>query len=382
MLEFEHFPFWIGMREPDDGLALPSHLPFRLDVDAKAAIPRVVLSPEIVAAVDAAYAIGSMLSTPLGTSALATDRMNEMLDGLQAALRGPVTGKFFLEIGCGRGHLLNEIKSRGGVVMGCEIGPQGMEAEREFSIPVSAEPLRPGLFEEPFDCIYSYGFLEHAVDLAGIMEAARSCLKPGGLFFHSVPNADDIFEYRRIGDLCHEHVNYFTAENGCRLLAAQGFGGATAKPTKPGNDLHLWGYLDVDPEPMWPGEDASVVEKERTKLRTFSKSCMTGLARQIEVIEAMIGRGESVGFYAGGYVLGSMVAGGQGIQYFDGDAAKHGKCWLAGQSAVRDPKTLLVDPVDNLIINAESYYAAILENLVERIGIPPKISIIKLSDLS
>jgi len=93
MLEFDRFPFYVGLREPDDAGGLPSTLPFCLAVDENTAIPRVLLTPEILTALDKAYANGSLLSTPLGVGDLGQERMDEMLGGLLSAFGGEVAGR-------------------------------------------------------------------------------------------------------------------------------------------------------------------------------------------------------------------------------------------------------------------------------------------------
>ncbi|NQU72581.1 MAG: class I SAM-dependent methyltransferase [Rhodospirillales bacterium] len=382
IIDFARFPFFVGMREPGDANGLPSHLPLGLRIDPRTAVPRLALSPEIEDALDKAYGRGSLLSTPLGVGPLAEARLHDVLSGLLDAFEADVAGKRFLEIGCGYGHLLNELQERGATVAGCEIGPQGVEAKKQFGFPVVSEPLRPGLFDQPFDCIYSYGALEHITDLTGFLAAGRSCLKDGGLFFHSVPNMDTAYAALRFEELSHEHVSYFTAENGVRLFEAQGFRGAIAAPTVAGNELHLWGRLDNTAKPVWPGETASVVAGEAARLSAFVEACRIRLERQIITLKAMLAEGQRIGFYAGGHSLGSNFIDSENIRYYDGDAAKHGKCWLAGLPAVRDPMSLRDDPVDTLIVCREHYFEPIRQYLRTTVQLPAATRLIKLSELS
>lgn len=370
---FERFPFMIGVRTPGDGAALPQTLPFEMAVDPRAALPRLVVTDEVEAALRAAYAIGSMISTPLGHSALSMNRLEEARDRLLGLL-GDVRGMRMLEIGCGTGMLLNEFKTRGADVAGCEIGPQGAEAEARYGIPVLREPLRAGSFEQPFDCIYSYGTLEHIADLEGLFEAFRASLRDGGLLFHSVPNADNTFRTGRVEELLHEHVNYFAPVNAVRLLEAQGFVRARAEPTAAGNELHLWGWRRADAPVGWPGErEPEVLAAEHARVAEFFGRAQALLDGQQAAVERMLKAGESVGFYAGGYLLGARLPAGADVRYYDGDEYKHGKVWLAGLSPIRPPAELRTDPVDNLIVCPDHYFEPIHAHLVERVGIPAGI---------
>jgi SAM-dependent methyltransferase len=367
---FERFPFMVGVRAPDDGAALPTALPFEMAVDPRAALPRLVVTDEVEAALQAAYSIGSMISTPLGHSALSMARLEEARDRLLGLL-GDVRGKRMLEIGCGTGMLLNEFKERGADVVGCEIGPQGAEAEARYGIPVLREPIRAGSFDQPFDCIYSYGTLEHIADLEGLFGAFRASLVDGGLLFHSVPNAENTFRSGRVEELLHEHVNYFTPANAVRLLEAQGFGRARAEPTAAGNELHLWGWFDPSAPVGWPGErEPGVVEAEHARVAEFFDRADALLDGQEAAVRRMLDAGESVGFYAGGYLLGARLPADADVRYYDGDEYKHGKVWLAGLSPIRPPSDLARDPVDHLIVCPDHYFEPIHANLVERVGLP------------
>ena len=90
-----------------------------------------------------------------------------------------------LEIGCGEGKLLNELKKKGAIVKGIEIGPQADVARKRYGLDILNDPLSKVGINEKFDCIFSYGCLEHIDDLESFFEGSRSCLNDKGLFFHS-----------------------------------------------------------------------------------------------------------------------------------------------------------------------------------------------------
>lgn len=115
-----------------------------------------------------------MASTPLGESPLATVRMNEVLEKLLSLLGGVTKGKRILEIGCGNGELLHQLKLRGAIVTGLEIGPQANVVEDKYGIRVFRKPLTIGALDEKFDCIFFYGCLEHIENLDEVFAAARA----------------------------------------------------------------------------------------------------------------------------------------------------------------------------------------------------------------
>lgn len=375
ILNIEKHPFFVGPVAPYKESELPKNLPFRLGVHPKYAILRLILDSETSTALGRAYSIGSMASTPLGESGLSSARMNEILNKLLALLSGDVKGRKILELGSGKGALLNELKKRGAVVTGLEIGPQGKEAAEKYGINMINKPFKKGVVNDKFDCIYSYGCIEHIIELDDIFEASRDCLKDKGLFFHVVPNSGFYFDTVSLNHLVHEHVNYFTSFNGVNLFKAQGFCSAKSAFSHAGNELMLWGYYDSSAKPHWP---VGLVPKEEKELKAYAEKLREKTDRIISVLKEMISEGKTIGFYAGGFEYGIQL--GEGIRYFDGDSYKHGKSWLKGMPVIEPPQALKSTPVDNLIICKSHYFSAITKN-IDEIGVTKRMCIFDIETL-
>lgn len=361
ILDIDEHPFFVGLIEPRMNYDLPLSLPFRMGVHPMYAIPRLVMNQEVRDALSNAYSIGSMISTPLGESQLASDRMNEVLEKIVSIFSGDIKGKKFLEIGCGTGEFLNQLKLRGASVVGMEIGPQANSVEEKFGIRVIKEPLKEGVMDEKFDCIYSYGCLEHIENLEEFFTASRLYLNDGGVFFHSVPNALYSFERVHVDHLLHEHINYFTPDNGRALFNAQGFVCSDCSLTSNGNELMLWGQYNSASSIRWPEER---VQDEITMLENYSTKLRNKETKILEAIKRIVNRGESLGFYAGGYEYGILLDKND-IRYFDGDSYKHGKQWLLGLPLIESPSALSDTPVDKLIICKPHYFSKIKELLLQ-----------------
>jgi len=359
ILSLDQHCFCIGPQPPEGATELPRELPFRLGVHPRYAIPRLLLDELVSSALDRAYKRGSMLSTPLGESPLADSRMSEMIEGLAATLGRPLADCNLLEIGAGTGGLMSALRDRGAKVTGVEIGPQGKIGAERYGLVIVDRPFVPGLFDERFDAVYSYGCLEHLDDLDTFFSACRSSLREGGLMFHSVPNSELLFESGSLDHLAHEHINYFSAKNGIRLLQAQGFSPAGARYSRAGNELALWGVMNSSCETSWPS-DALASETER--LTDYANNLHECTARAQHRLEALVASGGSVGFYAGGYEYGFRMTG-RNIRYFDGDTYKHGLVWLAGLPAIESPEDLRREPVDHLVIFKPHHFPAIVGTL-------------------
>ncbi|RCL42351.1 MAG: class I SAM-dependent methyltransferase, partial [Gammaproteobacteria bacterium] len=146
------------------------NLPFSLYLDKEYLIPRLYITEKIQTAIDASYENGSMLSTPLGTSSLSNNRLNEFLNCLKTKVSGGFVNKKFIEIGSGTGHLLFEVKRLGADVTGFEVGPQAQKYSKEFDINVINDYFRPSHLKQKVDCVFSSGCLEHIIELNSFMK--------------------------------------------------------------------------------------------------------------------------------------------------------------------------------------------------------------------
>lgn len=382
-LSIDRFPFFVGARPPTGLEGLPAFLPLELTIDDRFAIARLKVTGEIRSALTQAYGIGSMLSTPIGHgSPPARARLMEALEGLLELAKGDVSGLRMLEVGCGTGELMAELQERGAQMTGCEIGPQGQQATERFGIPVIDTELSADSFDQPFDAIYSYGCLEHIIELDSFLKTCRGLLKDGGLFFHSVPNFELCMTSKRTEDLCHQHVNYFTPSSGPRLLAAQGFRDVGARLTRSGNELQLFGRYDSSLAISWPGEDQAGLQSERESLTTFAHEYQAHLNLFDTGLRERLDLGESLGFYAGGFSLVTLLGLEGDVRFYDGDPTKAGQCWLAEQAPIRSPASLIDDPVDHLVLCAEHHFDAVHRLLFDELGIPDTVQLHRLSDFA
>ena len=134
-----------------------------------------------------------------------------------------------LEIGCAAGYFLEAARDAGFEVLGVEPEPTAAGRARERT---GAEVLvgfveDVKLPERPFDFAAAWHVLEHIPEPIGAIERIRAALRPGGLLFVEVPNAQG-HNARREGldwqplELTH-HVAHYGPESLRGLLARAGF---------------------------------------------------------------------------------------------------------------------------------------------------------------
>ena len=142
------------------------------------------------------------------------------------------TGKGrLLDIGCGYGFFLQEMKSRGWEVSGIEISEVGREYTRDkWAIPMHSQPLEDlALSSNLFDVITLFYVIEHIIDPLALLKEAKRILKPGGLVLlrwpHSTPIVKMLGPLSRKLDLYHTpyHLYDFSPKTIKMLLSLSGF---------------------------------------------------------------------------------------------------------------------------------------------------------------
>jgi 2-polyprenyl-3-methyl-5-hydroxy-6-metoxy-1,4-benzoquinol methylase len=96
-----------------------------------------------------------------------------------------------LDIGCGTGFFLAEIRKRSpeSIVLGVEPDPVTADyAEHTLQLPVHRGFLESLSVSSRFDVVASFHVIEHVYDVHAFMEHARSHLQPGGYLIIETPN--------------------------------------------------------------------------------------------------------------------------------------------------------------------------------------------------
>jgi SAM-dependent methyltransferase len=148
---------------------------------------------------------------------------------IESELKGRA-GKL-LDIGCGYGSFLGEMKSRGWQVQGIEISRAGRQYAREkWGVQVHSQALEDlALPENFFDVVTLFYVLEHVVDPQALLSRVNHILKPRGLVFlrwpHTTPIVRLLGPLSRRLDLYHTpyHLYDFSPKTMKILLAQSGF---------------------------------------------------------------------------------------------------------------------------------------------------------------
>lgn len=156
-----------------------------------------------------------------------------------------------LDVGCGYGFFLGEMKSRGWQVEGVEVSRTGRQyAQNRWGIFIHPCPLEDlNLPECVYDVVTLFYVVEHVHDPLGLLMEVKRVLKPGGLVLlrwpHSTPIVRVLGPLSMKFDLYHTpfHLYDFSPKTIRKLLVRCGFdqlqtiiGGYT----KPANWVERW----------------------------------------------------------------------------------------------------------------------------------------------
>ena len=379
ILRLKNHPFFIGPLAVADKPSIPKHLDFNLTVNSKTGIIVQLITPDILCALENAYKFGSIASTPLGESELATGRMNEFISHFLNLFNGDIKGKEVLEIGCGNGVLLNEIRKLGAKVTGLEVGPQSKEVGLKYCIEIIDKPLDQNLFKKKFDCIFSYACIEHISDLIKLFDNIKCILKENGKIIHAVPNSEALFEQESFSHLINEHVNYFTSENIHYFLQLQAFNDIKTVNIHAGNTVIIYSgtYNSSNPK-INPSNE--FLRMQIQKLQKWSDKLMQNKQIIVSNLLKMKEKKLKMGFYAGGYEFISCLNN-YPVRFFDGDKYKHNKSWIVDLNPIESPVNIKNNPVDVVIIFEAHHFTAIKKYLQKELEIDKKINIYSIKDL-
>jgi SAM-dependent methyltransferase len=145
--------------------------------------------------------------------------------------RSRTNGKKMLDVGCGHGFLLKEMKARGWDVEGLEVSQTGREyALRNWNIPIYSEPLENlGLPGSTFDVVTLLYVIEHIFDPLSLLSEINQVLKPKGLILlrwpHTTPVVKILGPLSNKLDLYHTpyHLYDFSPKTIEKMLFLAGF---------------------------------------------------------------------------------------------------------------------------------------------------------------
>lgn len=140
----------------------------------------------------------------------------------------PVTGGNFLDIGCGTGEFINEVRSLGFDVWGIDISSKQVEfAKKDYNLKnVYNETLEEFSKNKnllKFDAISFFEVLEHLPNPKEFIGQVKNLLAAGGYIIFSVPNTDRIGMGKESEETPPNHLFRWEKDSISKFLNQEGF---------------------------------------------------------------------------------------------------------------------------------------------------------------
>jgi 2-polyprenyl-3-methyl-5-hydroxy-6-metoxy-1,4-benzoquinol methylase len=159
------------------------------------------------------------------------------VEGMFLPARGK--GARLLEIGCGDGRTLEQMRNRGWAVEGVEFDPECVRQVQARGMVCHNGDVRDlALPDNSYDAIFMGNVIEHVYEPGAFLRECLRILKPGGRIVALTPNAESWghrhFKRDWRGLEPPRHLQIFTPTNLCALAQQAGFAECRARTTNRG----------------------------------------------------------------------------------------------------------------------------------------------------
>ena len=281
-----------------------------------------------------------------------------------------LTGKKFIEVGCGRGEFLGVLKEFPVQAFGIEHKHDLVESAQKEGINVREEFLgtADNIIEEgPFDVFLSFNFFEHQPDPNGMLQGIYNNLSEDGMGLITVPSLEYILENNGYYEFIRDHLVYYTFETLEFVLNKNGF--------------------EVLEKEIVNRETLSVIVRKTKKINvsqiaeSYRKIC-----KEINgYIDNLKMQGKTVAIWGAshqGFTLASTAHLEEKISYIiDSAPFKQGKYAPASHIPIVSPAYAVNNPVDAIIIMAPGYTEEIASIIYEKFGKNIEIAVMMAKDL-
>ncbi len=156
-----------------------------------------------------------------------------------------------LEIGCGRGELLNDLRSSGWEVSGIDFDKKAVDAAaRTYGLNLkTGDVLEAGYPSETFDFVVMQHVLEHLPDPVVTLKECFRLLKSGGVFISITPNTESLglrwFKRDWLGLDPPRHLFLYNRLSLTSLARRAGFTSLNVFSTYTKSSVVFWSSLDL-----------------------------------------------------------------------------------------------------------------------------------------
>jgi hypothetical protein len=218
------------------------------------------------------------------------------------------------------------------------------------------------LADAPFNAFFMLNFLEHLPDLNSVLSGICENLDEHAVGLVEVPNFDMILKNKLFSEFIGDHLFYFTRETLASTLTRNGF------------DL-------LECKAVWYDYILSAVVKKRRPLEVSSfAQFQSQLTTELQVYISQFGEKRLAVWGAGhqAFAILAIANLSDQVKYvIDSAPFKQGKFTPATHIPIVPPETLILDPVDAVIVMAASYSDEVAKILRQKFDDRIQVSILR-----
>jgi SAM-dependent methyltransferase len=272
-------------------------------------------------------------------------------------------GKRIFEAGSGDGQFSLILKELGCQVISNEPSAVARKACREKGLETIDGYVSAGSLSDlngTFDAVIARQVLEHVPLPNDFMQGVKNLLKPDGVCLIEVPSLEQSIEQYRFFDFFPDHLSYFSSGSLTHLFSRNCFELVRLNRVMDGEYNEIWGRNKKNPDLM-PLQEAA--DRISLSFKTFLDH------------ETKSGRRVAIwGAGAKGVLTLSMVDVNPVAYLIDLDPVKEGRFIPVSHLQVSNPRRLLSEPVDTVIITAMAYKDEIISDLKNQYSFKGKIA--------
>lgn len=360
--------YYVALTTPSNPIDLPNKLCFML-MQGEDGLIRQVPNEMVQSYLNLAYQKGSEITGLMDDNGIGKRYADDFIQYICKNEKN-IANRKILEIGCGTGYLLYELKKLGAEVLGVEPGEHGIEGSKKYGVPVINSFFNPSEITEKYDIVVFYAVLEHMQDAGGFLRDIKSVLSKNGKIILAVPDCEPYIQAGDISLLVHEHWNYFTKDTLEALAANNGLSGNVVRSEFAGA---LYAFFDE------VGDNKIVLASERDTLSAYIDKVERSKEKIFNYIESVM-QSQSFGIYVPGRIINFLSICYEKvpkqIRFFDDNANLYGKYFPGIDIGIENFEDFVRNPVDVMIVTSFTFGSTIKEKILKS-GIECKIVLLE-----
>lgn len=261
--------------------------------------------------------------------------------------------KKILEVGCGKGVLLDIIKQLGGIPYGVEEAMSSVNKikKRGISIKQGYVDENFNIEDEHFDAFLIINFLEHSPEPSSMLRGIYNNLKDDAVGIIEVPNFTQVIRKMRFYDFIADHLVYYTKETLKLLIETNGF-------------------VILDLYETWKGDDIVAIVKKRKNynLKELFKDNNTIIQELKNFVDSKTKTGEKVAVWGASHQALTLISMAQvhNIEFIvDSAVFKQGKYAPVTHIPIVNPHNLYSNKIDHIIVMAAGYSNEVVDIIMK-----------------